>query len=323
MRRSLFSFSLCIFFSWTIAAQNIKKKNYFFIDSLIQVAGPMEGASLQYIVDSISNSCKTELQITRAFYSWQTHFVSFDNKRKRRPENNVDNASSALMERSAASHGYAQMFQAMCALKSIECEVVKGYLRYRTKDIGRFDASEIHYWNIVTIKNTQYLIDVALGCGPMDEKGRINKQEFTDAWWLCNRKLFALSHFPEQPINQLLEYPITKSEFTKAPLVFAGAIIGGLVPTKALSNILKVKEGDTLRLKFHFVGGFNIASVKLSFDKGGLIDAPFDFDEFGFYLLLPAPKPGRALVSIYLNGKLSFVFKAEIRKKPSYKPKKG
>lgn len=311
---TLFNVIIC----WNVTAQNIKKEDYFIVDSLAQNAGAMEGASLKLIADSLSYSCKTELQITRAFYYWQTHFIKFDNRRKLNPQNNIDNASSALMERMAASKGMAQMFKALCSVKSIKCEVVKGFLRYRPRDIGHFDKSEIHYWNIVTIGNTKFLIDVALGIGPMDERGRIKTQEYTDAWWLCNRKLFCCSHFPEQPSSQLLESPITQSEFSKAPLVFAGAIIGGLIPTKMLSAVVKMREADTLRLKFNFVAGIAIGSVKLRFDNEALQDANFDLDEFGFYLLLPASKPGNHIVSVFLNEKLSFVFKTRVQKNPKF-----
>jgi len=31
------------------------------------------------------------------------------------------------------------MFQAMCALKKIDCSLVAGTIRYRLKDIGQFD----------------------------------------------------------------------------------------------------------------------------------------------------------------------------------------
>jgi transglutaminase/protease-like cytokinesis protein 3 len=295
------------------AAQKLKKEDFFFVDSMAQEAGAMKSYSMQYIVDSLTKNCKTELQMTRAFYFWQTHFVAFDIRRHRNLRLS-DNASTALMERKAASKGFAEMFKAMCDIVGIDCKIVKGVWRYRKSDLDHFDADAAHYWNIVSIDNTQFLIDVSLGVGHFDEKGKRFTKEFTDAWWLCNRKLFALSHFPEEASSQLLESPITKSEFTKAPLVFAGAIIAGLIPSKTIKDVLRFKESDTVKIKFHYAGSLMVTSARLSYDKKTKIDIPFDFDEFGFYVKLPSGEEGKHLASLYFNNSLAFMFKTETRK---------
>lgn len=299
-------------------AQKIRKEDYFFVDSLAQKAGSMEGFSLQYIVDSLSEYCKTELQITRAFYFWQTHFVAFDLKRKKHPDKFQDNASSALMERKASSEGYAQLFKAMCDLAKIDCQVVKGVLRYRIEDIGHFDEEKIHYWNVISIENTNYLIDVSLGIGRFEEKHFV--KEFTDAWWLCNRKLFAVSHFPDDKAMQLLEVPITKKEFSQSPLVLPGAIIAGLLPGKSVKGVLRGVAGDSMQLKFNLAGKLNILSIQLSFDNAARIPLTYDFDEFGFYLKIPNGKEGKHRATIYCNNAPAFIFRTEMRRN-NKKPK--
>ncbi|MES2479402.1 MAG: transglutaminase domain-containing protein [Bacteroidota bacterium] len=309
---------LCFNYSGNCIAQKIRKEDYFFIDGLVQKAGSMKGYSLQYIVDSISKDCKTELQITRAFYYWQTHFVDFDLKRKRHPGKLQDNTSSALMERRASSEGYARMFKAMCDLKKIDCNVVKGVLRYRINDIGHFDKDEIHFWNVVSINNTSFLIDVSLGVGYFSGKDFIH--EFTDAWWLCNRKLFAASHFPDDHAMQLLETPITKTEFSQSPLVLPGAIVAGLIPSKAVKGVLRGAAEDSTQIKFNLAGKLNIISMQISFDDTKRTPIAYDFDEFGFYITVPNGKEGKHSASIYCNNSLAFIFKTEMRrnnKKPN------
>lgn len=302
-------------------AQKIKKEDYFFIDAKVQKAGAIKGFGLQYIVDSITKECNTELEITRAFYYWQTQFVQFDHRRKKQKKN-TDNASNALMERKAASQGFAQMFKAMCDLKKIECTVVRGVLRYRAKDIGHFDPDEIHYWNIISIKNTQYLIDATLGIGSFDEKGKNIIPSYTDAWWLCNRKLFAASHFPENPTQQLLEIPISKKEFSNAPIVLPGAIVAGLLPSRATKGIIKSKQGDTTNLLFNFAGKLNIRSVEMSIDDDKKIPLFFDFDAYGLSIKLPHPLAGNHRVALYFNNSFSFLYLSNVRKSAMLKTHK-
>lgn len=302
-------------------AQKIKKEDYFFIDAVVQKAGAMKGFGLQFIVDSITKECTTELEMTRAFYYWQTHFVQFDHRRKN-TKKSTDNASTALMERKAASLGFAQMFKAMCGLKKMECTVVKGFVRYRIRDIGNFDPDEIHYWNIVNIKNTQYLIDATMGIGSFDEKGKNIIPSYTDAWWLCNRKLFATSHFPENPTQQLLEIPISKKEFSNAPIVLPGAIIAGLLPSRTTKGIIKSKQGDTTNLLFNFAGKLNIRSVEMSINDESRIPLSYDFDEFGLSLKIPHPKADKHEIALYFNNSLSFVFISEVRKNIALKKQK-
>jgi hypothetical protein len=310
----LFILFICLFtIPEKTSAQKIKKEDYFFIDALVQKAGPMKGFGLQYIVDSITKECKTELQMTRAFYYWQTHFVPFDRRRKTQKKSK-DDASSALMERKAASHGLALMFQAMCALKKIDCSLVAGTIRYRLKDIGQFDPDEIHYWNIVTINNTQYLIDVSLGIGSFDEKGKHMIPSYTDAWWLCNRKLFASSHFPEHPKQQLLEVPINKKEFSHGPIVWPGAIVAGLIPSRSSKGIIRAKQGDSTNMLFNFAGQLNVRSVEMSIDDASRIPLNYDFDEFGLSLKLEHPKAGKHKIALYFNNSLAFVYVSEVRK---------
>lgn len=320
--RFLFLLWACLFFKTEkTTAQKIKKEDYFFIDALVQKAGAMDGFGLQYIVDSITKGCKTELQMTRAFYYWQTHFVHFDRKKKTQKTSN-DNASSALMERKAASLGFALMFKAMCDLKKIDCSLVSGVLRYRLKDIGQFDPEEIHYWNILNINNTQYLIDPTLGLGNFDEKGKHIINAYTDAWWLCNRKLFATSHFPEDAKQQLLEVSISKKEFSNGPLVFPGAIVAGLIPSRSIKGKLKEKQGDSTSLFFNFAGKLNVRSVAISIDDESKIPLSYDFDEFGLSLKIPQTKAGKHKIALYFNNSLSFVFICEVRKNLALKKQK-
>lgn len=314
MFRRVLMFLLFIVFARTADAAKIKKEDYFFIDKLVQDAGPMKGYGLQYIVDSITSQCKNELQITRAFYRWTFLYLSFDMKRHRHPGNAVDNASSALMERKASGLGYANLFQAMCILRKIECKVVKGVIRYRVKDIGKFHPDQIHYWNVVRIDHTDYLIDPTFGGGYFDDKGKHFIREWTDAWWLCNRKQFSCSHFPDDKNLQLLEVPVSKTEFTQAPLVAPAAIVAGIVPSKSVKGMLRGVADTISILKFIIAGKLDITGLEVSFDNEVKKPLLFDMDTYGFYITMPNGTHGEHTARVYIKGNLAFTFRTNMRK---------
>jgi len=173
----------------------------------------------------------------------------------------------------------------------------------------------------VTINNTQYLIDVSLGIGSFDEKGKHMIPSYTDAWWLCNRKLFASSHFPEHPKQQLLEVPINKKEFSQGPIVWPGAIVAGLIPSRSSKGIIRAKQGDSTNMLFNFAGKLNVRSVEMSMDDASRIPLNYDFDEFGLSLKLEHPKAGKYKIALYFNNSLAFVYVSEVRKNLALKKK--
>lgn len=318
---------LTIVFVWTnisaTYAQKIKREDYFAIDTFVQRCGPMEGMRLGFITDSITRQCHTELEMTRAFYRWETLFVEFDTRRVRRPGNFPDNAASALNERKAASEGYARMFKAMCDLKSISCEVVHGLIRRDERDIGELNTEAWHYWNIITINNTRFVVDVSLGVGEMDRKRKFFYRKYTDAWWLSNRKIFLLSHFPDRPEMQLQNIPIKKQQFSKGPIASTGALTSGLMANG--DGTLKGIEDSALILKHTFSSKVSLPGVYVSYDDEPRKEAVFDLDNYGVYLTLRFPKAGEYLIKVYVStaddvsGSLAYTYKAQVKKRKGKK----
>lgn len=292
-------------------AGKIRKEDYLFIDNLVSKAGKMEGYSLQFITDSISASCKDELQITRAFYRWCFLNLEFDLKRLRHPDKYPDNASSALMERRAASKGYAEIFKSMCDLKRIECRVVRGLLRLHRKDIGVLNKEAVHYWNIVRIDHTDYLVDPSLCGGIWNDKRRFVDRVWTDAWWLTNRRLFSFTHFPDKPEDQLMEIPLKLNDFKNAPIPTAIAIVIGLMPRERRGTV-KAFADSTLPLQFQFAGPVSVGEVTASFDGAPREPVAADIDDLGCYLTIPFHRKGEGYLEIYAGPDLAFIYKAKV-----------
>lgn len=294
-----------------VRAGKIRKEAYQFIDNLVTKAGKMEGYSLQFITDSITASCTDELQMTRAFYRWCFVNLEFDRKRLRHPDRYPDNATSALMERKAAAQGYAAIFKAMCDLKHIECRIVRGLLRLHREDIGHLNKEAVHYWNIVRIRNTDYLVDPSLGGGIWDYKRKFLDKTWTDAWWLTNRRLFSFTHFPDKPVDQLMEIPIKLNDFKNAPIPTALAIVIGLMPRDRKGS-LKAFADSSLQLLFQFAGAVSVGEISTSFDGGPRLRVDSDIDELGCYFDIPFRKAGDGYLEIYAGNELAFIFRAKV-----------
>lgn len=313
---------LCSWNIMTAGAQELRREDFQIIDTYAGELGAMEDLNLGTIVAALGKKCTAEqqltreLQLTRAFYYWLTHQVSFDCKAFHHPRQHPASASSALMQRKATSEGYAHLFKAMCDLVHINCEVVSGVYRRRLEDIGRFDPESRHYWNIIQIENTKFQIDASLGSGETDEQVKRFTPKYTDAWWLANRLCFTLTHFPDDNTRQLLEIPLTKQEVSQAPLVHARAMVTGVIPVKSLKGILRGREDTSVQVKCNPQRPDMIRSIQLSFDKGPLEKTAFHIDEFGLWITLPYGPEGSHRLEVYVNGDVAFTFRTESRPAP-------
>lgn len=301
---------LLLLSQWAHAGK-IRKEEYIFLDNMVTKAGKMEGYSLQFITDSITASCTDELQMTRAFYRWCFVNLEFDRKRLRHPDRYPDNATSALMERKAAAPGYAAIFKAMCDLKHIECRIVRGWLRLHREDIGHLNRDAVHYWNIVRIHNTDYLVDPSLAGGIWDYKRKFLDKTWTDAWWLTNRRLFSFTHFPDKPTDQLMEIPIKLNDFKNAPIPTALAIVIGLMP-RDRNGSLKVFADSSLRLLFQFAGALSVGEISASFDNSPRESVYSDINELGCYFDISFRKEGEGYLEIYAGNELAFIYRAKV-----------
>ncbi|WP_344823357.1 transglutaminase domain-containing protein [Rurimicrobium arvi] len=321
MKRICFVMFLVLFTCSRAHAGKLRKEEFQFLDSLVTKAGPMKGYSLRFIVDSITASCKDELQMTRAFYRWCFLYLELDLHRMKHPKNKPDNASSALMERKASPKGFADLFKAMCELKHISCRTVRGLIRLHEEDIGELDKEAIHYWSVIRVDHTDYVVDPSLCGGIWNNKMRFIDRQWTDAWWLTNRRLFAFTHFPDKPEDQLLEVPLKQIEFKNAPIPTATAIAIGLAPMSK-SGMLKGYADSSMELQFLFAGPVRVPQMTISWDNHPQILVGADIDENGYYIGIPFSKPGDHVCYIYANSSLAFIYKAKVargRKVREYK----
>lgn len=303
------------------SGQELRKEDFLIADNYAREAGPMHDMNLGTIVDSLTQRCNAtqeqlvrELQVSRTFFYWLARNIAFDCKAWHHPKQDAASASAALTDRKATSEGFARLFKAMCDLAHIPCEVISGVYRFRPEDIGKFDPEARQFWNIIQIENTKFLIDASLGGGSTDDAVRRIIPEYTDAWWLSTRMSFALSHFPDNSSDQLLEIPLTRTEFTQAPLVHPAAIAINILPGRKLKGILRGREDTSEVIRCTALFPEKIRSVNLSYDNNAPVPATFNADEFGLQITIPYGEAGEHIVTVLVGDKKVFTFRTAARK---------
>lgn len=292
------------------------------VDTRVDQTGPLEGYTVRAIVTTLIDTSWTKLEKLRALYMWETKHIAFDCKAYHHPGNYAANASVALNERKTTSKGFALFFKALCDVTGIECYVVEGLLRTEPDEIGKLDNKHRQYWNVAVIDDVQYLIDPTLGAGTTDAKMRRFTPNRTDAWWLANRELFALSHYPDKPQWQLLEKPVTRSEFSKAPVITAHALALGVLPGHAATGMLRGREDTVVYLNYQVQRPYLIKNVKISIDEGNPVPVEYEMGGSGMTVKVPYTKAGnKQEYSLYVNDKRTLTYLAQVRPYKRPKPK--
>lgn len=292
------------------------------IDPRVDKTGPMEGHVIKAIVTELVDTSWTKLEKLRALYMWETKHIAFDCRAYHHPGNYAANASVALNERKTTSKGFALFFKAMCDITGIECYVVEGLLRTEPGEIGKLDNKHRHYWNVAVIDDVQYLVDPTLGAGTTDANKRKFTPNRTDVWWLANRELFALSHYPDKPQWQLLEKPVTRSEFSKAPVITAHTLALGLLPGHAASGMLRGREDTVVHLHYQVQRPHLVRNVKISIEEGNPVPVEYALDGNNMTVKVPYTKAGNKQdYSLYVNDNKVLTYMAQVRPYKRPKPK--
>ena len=324
MRRFFLSI-LCITSVFGASAQMgnsvppINKGDFLQMDARAARTGPMEGHVVKAILNELLDTSWTKLEKMRAIYMWEIANIGFDCWAYHHPNDFASNASVALNERMTTSKGYAEFFKAMCDVSGIECMVVQGLLRTDPEKIGKLENNNRHYWNVVKINNVYYLVDATLGAGTTDSHKRRFTKALTDAWWLPNRELFAMSHFPDKKQWQLLEKPVTKSEFVQAPIVDPQAFLLGVIPPAGAKGMLRGREDTTIVMNYRLQRPDDVRKVSMSVDDGNQVVVEYFPGGNGMSVIIPYTKAGKQLYSLYVNDKKVLTYNVQVR--PYKRPK--
>jgi len=164
------------------------------------------------LVDHLTAKANTDAEKVAAFYFWIAFNITYDTEFLEKGINVNEDYYFVLKNRKTICGGYAGLFEELCYLADIDCEIIVGeaYTEYE----GR-PNTEMHLWNVVKIDNEWKLIDVCWASGYITELGGefhfVKKK--TDIYLFAKPDELIKTHFPNDVHWQLLKKPLTKDEF--------------------------------------------------------------------------------------------------------------
>lgn len=211
----------------------------------------------------LTTSYTTELEKTRAIYSWIAQHISYNmgilNPGKYRPVKFVpepdtissksaieQTAERVLRRRIAVCDGYAKLFKTLCDYAGLQSELVLGYAKCYLEKNEKFRTN--HTWNAIRIDSSWYLLDATWGSGYVNYADEYIAH-LDETYFLTPPKQFILDHYPEDLKWTLMDDPPTLREFKFSPFKYRSFIKYGIQSVAPSQGTIEASVGDTLRFQ--------------------------------------------------------------------------
>ena len=205
------------------------------------------------------------------------------------------NYSSVLYSGRAVCDGFASVFAKFCESTGVKCRTVHGYARGAGTLLENERPESLptnHAWNIVTLGGRDFLVDVTWNEGHIFNGEAV--KDYNTEWLFGYPEAFICTHFPSSEKDQLLDSPLSKSDFVSLPafrpyffdeIGFWSAPISSLVScdgslgcdfskiktgTKFLCAVKEIETNETLENAYFFKEGTdNLSRLLLAFPTAG------------------------------------------------------
>lgn len=169
----------------------------------------------------LSAPCKSELQRVWVLFLWVAQNLSINSEALLAEEIDKpqDEANQSPSKSVSVGQGYAMVFKNVGKEMGLKIRIVEGYCKGFAYPTGAPFKAKNHQWNAVEINGKWHLVDCMMGSGHIDMSHQYVK-ELDLFYFLTSPEKLLMTHFPEQPYWQLLEYPVSKETFEKAAHVY-------------------------------------------------------------------------------------------------------
>ena len=195
----------------------------------------------------MTKPAKDDVEKARAIYRWITENVSYDVEAFLTGNYGDQTAEGVLASRRGVCEGYARLFEALARHAGLEVVTISGWAKGFTFALGDLAQDANHAWNAIKISGGWYLLDSTWGSGHIDEEQRF-VPEFEDYYFLIPPEQLIYTHFPEDPYWQLLDTPISSSEFGSLPHVWPRFFQNGIGLISHMEGILEVSQDVAVTL---------------------------------------------------------------------------
>ncbi len=239
----------------------------------------------------LSTPFDKDIMKVRAIYRWVTDNIAYDCKQfnkgrtpkeikcstpedceKKRIEADWAFLHKVAKKKKAVCSGYARLFQRLCTLANIQCEVVPGAVRTKYYQVGN-NAPEDHAWNAVFIDSNWYFLDATWGAGSVLEDEETGKlllfiKNWKDLYFLTPYNKHIKNHHPQEAKWYQYLDNTTKETFNKQPFYYnASHFIKFMDDVLPDSGVLNKRVGDTIHFSFKYPFGVEKIQVNTNLKR--------------------------------------------------------
>lgn len=258
MRKLLFIFFSSIFSLSSLSSQTNKLTD---VDKIMYSYSNIN--SIEELTKRIDYDFKTNLEKARAVYTWislniryrlkdrylvempKTYWIfSGDDLKRQVKFENEKILRNTFQKKRGICNGYALLFHEICTQLNIKNELIYGYVKGSTNNIGNIPTNKNHVWNAVEINKEWILVDTTWGSG-YTLNDRVWIQKLDTSYFNINKKKLRLTHYPsevywleyldQKPLKDFCYEPIRTAFFTKSKAKL-------VLPNEGLIRTLKNKK---------------------------------------------------------------------------------
>jgi transglutaminase superfamily protein len=223
------------------------------------------------LVHDLTDRFGSDTDKVRAIFRWIADNITYDYKTFNQQEGadpvfeckNNNNCSAEeiayntqlihqiLKKKKAVSNGYALLFKTFCTIAGIKSDVVTGYVKTKSYQIGTSLPAD-HAWNIVKLDTNWYCLDVTWAAGydsSDDETDELVSwtKKFTPFFFCTPYDKFIRDHFQEFAEElKFMDSKNSKEDFFNFPFFYSVEALNNIEQLKPFTGMLKAKVGDTL-----------------------------------------------------------------------------
>jgi len=171
---------------------------------------------LPAVVTKLVTGVSDQFLKVKAIHDWICDNIVYDTETAFERANRRQDYISVLRTKLAVCAGYANLFNQMCELASIESTGITGYSK-GFGYTGKIGSSPDHDWNAVKINNKWYLVDVTWDAGFIDQKTFVRK--YSTSYLFLDSRSFLYSHLPFIGKYQFHAPSLTKEQFVNEPFI--------------------------------------------------------------------------------------------------------